>query len=79
MIAERHDNFTEVATLLDNIAPDYGYACDNKLKPHVPHLRYINCTPRSLLYASGVQLMFKEDQTFTCCLTCTVHLLLFLA
>ena len=54
MIAERHDNFTQVTTLLNNIAPDYGHGSDNKLKPHVPHLRYINCTPRSLLYALGV-------------------------
>ena len=54
MIAERHDDFTQVTTLLNNIAPDYGHGSDIKLKPHVPHLRYINCTPRSLLYALGV-------------------------
>ena len=58
---------TTLYITLNSITSDYGQFCDNKVNPHVPHLRYISCTPRSLLCALGVQLMFREDQTFKCC------------
>ena len=81
MTAERHSDLKDQSVhYFGSIAPDYSHACDSEVKQHVPHLRYISCTPRSLLCEPDMQLMFREDQTFKCCLTCVVtatwHLLL---
>ncbi len=70
MTAERHSNLKiNMFITLSSLAPDHSRVCDSKVKQHVPHLRYMSCTPRSLLCESGMQLMFREYQTFKCCLT----------
>ena len=67
---------TSLYITFSSIAHDYGQYCD-KVKLRIPHLRYISCTPRSLLCAAPINgrcaMMFTEDQTFQCYLTCVVH------